>query len=312
MHRRQAFTLVELLVVIAIIGILVALLLPAISAARSAARRVTCTSRQRQVAAALLTYESARGRFPGFTNRLHSIQWPVNWPVLVLPHLEESNLYDRWEAGIPIGARVTTFVCPSDPFDPKAIAPLSYVANCGRPDAWHELGKPDTKANGVMHDNFHRPVTVKSSFISNADGTSKTLLLAENLHGIHWAGLDYSLQRGQMVVIEPYDTFQSEISTGFMWHHLQADEPWPIRHINGVSGMELRERLVDEEPEVDDLARPSSMHPGGALVTFCDGHVKFLDQSVDYGVYAQLVTPDSRRSELPPHWKSLVLESDDY
>ncbi|MHC4401971.1 MAG: DUF1559 family PulG-like putative transporter, partial [Planctomycetota bacterium] len=92
--RRPAFTLVELLVVIAIIGILIALLLPAVQAAREAARRMRCQNHLRQIVTALHNYETAFGVFPPGTiddGVRRRQQW--GWPVFLLPYLEEKSLY---------------------------------------------------------------------------------------------------------------------------------------------------------------------------------------------------------------------------
>jgi prepilin-type N-terminal cleavage/methylation domain-containing protein/prepilin-type processing-associated H-X9-DG protein len=93
--RRGAFTLVELLVVIAIIGILVALLLPAIQAAREAARRAQCQNHLKQLALACINYESSKKRLPtGFVSQPNLTEaW--GWGVFILPYIEEQGLYDR-------------------------------------------------------------------------------------------------------------------------------------------------------------------------------------------------------------------------
>src|SRR3954454_1243670 len=92
MRRSQrAFTLVELLVVIAIIGVLVALLLPAIQAAREAARGAQCQNNLKQIGLAFLNFEQANKRLPlAFTNP--NVSGQNNWAPFVLPHLEEGNL----------------------------------------------------------------------------------------------------------------------------------------------------------------------------------------------------------------------------
>ena len=94
MHARQrhGFTLVELLVVIAIIGILIALLLPAVQAAREAARRSQCTNLLKQIGLALQNYHDTHKTFP------HGTRAPIgapNWRVMVLPYMEQSSLYDQ-------------------------------------------------------------------------------------------------------------------------------------------------------------------------------------------------------------------------
>lgn len=99
--RRMAFTLVELLVVIAIIGILVALLLPAIQAAREAARRTSCTNNLKNIALACLNYESSKGELPmGSTlstdknGMIINQQSGLGWPVQILPYVEEATVSD--------------------------------------------------------------------------------------------------------------------------------------------------------------------------------------------------------------------------
>jgi prepilin-type N-terminal cleavage/methylation domain-containing protein len=99
---RVGFTLVELLVVIAIIGILVGLLLPAVNAAREAARRTQCSNNVRQLALAMINYESALGQFPaGVTDDDDDFQDGLhNGLLAMLPYAEEQALYDRYDFGI--------------------------------------------------------------------------------------------------------------------------------------------------------------------------------------------------------------------
>lgn len=145
--RRGAFTLVELLVVIAIIGILVALLLPAIQAAREAARRTQCQNNIKNIALAMHTYESSRKHFPAAAYKvpmqqqenLTDSQLYSNWLIELLPQLELATLYDRfdtyWNVDVitdprrqritnaatatpndveEIATEIATFLCPSD------------------------------------------------------------------------------------------------------------------------------------------------------------------------------------------------------
>ena len=133
-HQRKpsAFTLVELLVVIAIIGVLVALLLPAVQAAREAARRSQCLNNLRQVSLGLLNYESARKALPGGSgwgwgsagNQYYAKQRPGNWVTSILPYMEQTSIANSLDMkllmnnprNLPITTTtvIQTLICPSD------------------------------------------------------------------------------------------------------------------------------------------------------------------------------------------------------
>jgi len=134
---RRAFTLVELLVVIAIIGVLVALLLPAVQQAREAARRMGCTSKLRQIALAAHNFHDVNNKFPsGNTYRAGTVSpWTgkydyyETWTISLLPYLEQQALAQLWQPTVPNAVNESTpgpmtqlrntklniFICPSDP-----------------------------------------------------------------------------------------------------------------------------------------------------------------------------------------------------
>ena len=107
-RTRGGFTLVELLVVIAIIGILVALLLPAVQSAREAARRMQCQNNLKQLALALHNYHTAHATFPpaGFYDGGGANGSTLSWHTTVLPFIEQQNLYDALDRDGPYGSTV--------------------------------------------------------------------------------------------------------------------------------------------------------------------------------------------------------------
>jgi len=121
-RSRNGFTLVELLVVIAIIGVLVALLLPAVQAAREAARRTDCKNRMRQLGIAVQNYHDVKNKLP--PNRIGDGY--ATWLYLILPFIEQSNISNVWDANngrvsfAPVEFReitIPTFICPSQDHD---------------------------------------------------------------------------------------------------------------------------------------------------------------------------------------------------
>jgi prepilin-type N-terminal cleavage/methylation domain-containing protein len=160
-HR--GFTLVELLVVITIIGMLMALLIPAVSGARESARRALCHNNLKQMALATLSYGARHhGELPGYVNVVGKSSDTSNsvpgiigtWAVALLPELERAEVYDKFfaidpaqnasQSGFTSGGQptspalptISSFICPSDTPDNPSADPtaLSYVANCGIPD----------------------------------------------------------------------------------------------------------------------------------------------------------------------------------
>ncbi len=185
---RSAFTLVELLVVITIIGMLMALLMPAISAAREAGRKAACTDNQRQLGLAMIAYESSKKAFPGWRNVVSWVSTTssgtsaVSWETMLLPNIERNDIWQTLKTSStstsnifgPSAVTIKLLSCPSDP--PIVAAPIyvpsSYIAN--------GLVLRDPYLIAVNSTTYAGLGPQTMDFISGNDGTSNTLMLGEN------------------------------------------------------------------------------------------------------------------------------------
>jgi len=283
-RQARAFTLVELLVVIAIIGILIALLLPAVQAAREAARRTSCFNNLRQVGIALHNYHDVHLRLPmgwigvdPVTRRVAYAngQPGWGWAARILPYLEQTALADRVIYGtLPItdpanaDARATylkVYRCPSDvggktfllgtggggPLLTR-LAVANYVGMFGTTELHCCENLPvgqQCRGNGVF---FHLS---NIRFDDVMDGTSNTLFVGERSSRI-------------------------EHST---WLGVIPDADERFARILGIADHPPNWRAV----HLDDL---SSEHPAGCNFLFGDGSVRLVQETVDLDIYRGLAT----------------------
>lgn len=277
--RRRGFTLVELLVVITIIGMLMALLMPAVNAAVESGRNAQCKNNVRQLLIALDIYENRKKRYPGYENEIAGTGTAkVNWLITILPEIEQLDVYDEWladpgNATAPTNTEVfiELLSCPSDPPEQVGGAINSYVGNSGfGADTYANAQK--TVANGVMH-----TTGIKASSDTMPDGKSNTCLVSENIQATTWS--------------EVTDSATMRNATTFVWH--TADPPASDTTINGAKTTATE----------GTAPRPSSFHSGGVNMGFCDTHVIFLREDIDYKVYAQIMTPHGDSSDMVPAWK---------
>ena len=197
--RRAAFTLVELLVVITIIGMLMALLLPAVNSARESARRIDCANREKQVALAALAFQVDFGSFPGYWMATSPTnQNGVTWPLTLSKYLGRQDMWNIWVNASngqtnysPATAFTTMYwdqmVCPSNPPLTNQNQWQSYVVNCG----WTKSafsGSTQNKNDGVCFNQLITstppPPKTSTDSLQVGKGDSYTLFGSENTFGI--------------------------------------------------------------------------------------------------------------------------------
>jgi len=281
---RSAFTLVELLVVISIIAVLAALLLPAIQAAREAARRAQCISNQRQVAFALLNFEQTRGSFPALNAPLRPDDFWSNppwtnghptgvehteltWVAFILPFIEQNTAWTQINSG---NAESTLFdlVIPVMQCRSSGISPgenrISYVVNAGpiNDPNWHtesgvshglEYGRPErsrreAKMYTIFFDHFDRigPWSdAPDTAYYNRANTETTRVTVDNISGMDGTSNTILLS-------------ENEDAGHWIWH---------IR--NRIPRIPVSELWMGRDWSHTDLVPSSTMNPTEAIVGFC-------------------------------------------
>jgi prepilin-type N-terminal cleavage/methylation domain-containing protein len=280
--RRRAFTLVELLVVIAIIGMLVALLLPAVQQAREVARRSSCLNNMKQIGLAIAQYELSKKVYPP-SNTDEVFVWDDgksalnhSWASVIMPYVEESALKDKINFKISAletvnapaaGTIVPIYRCPSysgpmiteDNHYPSGMYAIGNYVALGATDVDH-IYAVSLKPDGVIF-----PVAkIKAKDIT--DGLSKTMFIAESREEKMRVWIDGRTGAYTTLPGTPADFYLAST---------------PIA---------LNYTPYYDDGDVECRYGPSSMHPGGAHHLFGDGSVHFLLDSINKATYLGLCT----------------------
>jgi prepilin-type N-terminal cleavage/methylation domain-containing protein/prepilin-type processing-associated H-X9-DG protein len=276
----QAFTLIELLVVIAIIGLLMAVLLPAIQRVREAANRMRCQNNLRQIGLALHNFHYHNGRFPtaNYPNFASSFTY-------LLPYLEQDNVERQYDytkyPTAPPNDQVTKlpmqiYRCPSmlPPVVPRDTAISSYAACIGSNSAW--APPPDDGDNGIIGRSFYfgQPVpglTEGFTFAQVLDGTSNTIAAGE----MGFQLKDYLFSSG------PYAGMVRGGNTSW---------PWGYASYSFGSTKFLLNTVTPPASIIDRLETFRSDHVGGGNFLFADGSVRFVTNRIALTTYQALGT----------------------
>jgi len=301
--RRRGFTLVELLVVIAIIGVLVALLLPAVQAAREAARRAKCSNNLKQWALAMHNHHDTLLRFPfGATNDAH-VNKRKTWVMFVWPYIEQNTLADQGNLTVPFynppytvhftlnglcGRKVDAYYCPSDGWGTKDQSTGqyqrvrgNYVVNWGNTLYDDTRAAPTGTATDVRFGPFYhiagnrsRPGEVAMRNIT--DGTSNTLMLSEVL----------------MAKVMTDNDWRGDIHNDdgvFRFHTVTTPNSTAADLISNTAFFTLdNDRKMPVALGNPQRAAARSRHPGGVMAALCDGSVRFYSDTIAIATWQTL------------------------
>ena len=308
--RRPGFTLIELLVVIAIIAVLIGLLLPAVQAAREAARRAQCVNNLKQLGLALHNYHDTVGAFPlgRFTNSSDSFS-PF---ARILPFMEQTNAFAAlnfdvpWSNAINLTAtqtKIATFLCPSDSqvgAIPNGWGGTNYRSNEGTSVAmWHGVSDTAGVNASIAPPNGLFFANLQCRMADITDGTSNTAAFSEHVLG------DFN----NSIATDKADTFWPQtypanpdeavqLCRDFNWRDLtyqrvsEVGAPWIYGYHSTTSywhsGPPNTRSCMFPPSRIMTVA--NSRHPGGVNVTLADGSVKFFKDTINLGVWRALGT----------------------
>jgi prepilin-type N-terminal cleavage/methylation domain-containing protein/prepilin-type processing-associated H-X9-DG protein len=302
--RRRGFTLIELLVVIAIIGVLIALLLPAVQAAREAARRMQCTNNLKQIALAANNYHDVNGCFPGGSysgtlyNPPHWSSYPENASCFVrmLPFLEQAPMYSAMNFGLSAadtanltiaGVRINSLICPSDTKNDTIVLPSTRSSPGGTvpgwsfnriyplpPGTWMQAFTSYAGNSGTWNFGYSRLMSTQIlQYYNGVIYNDSAVKVAEITDGTSNTMLFAEHSKGQLFAVDPGYAISDGAWDSGRWYDTMFATLYPMNL--GYGNNQNIKSAAYYDPTC-----AGSMHPGGANFAFCDGSVHFLKNSI--------------------------------
>ncbi|MBQ2788166.1 MAG: DUF1559 domain-containing protein [Thermoguttaceae bacterium] len=305
---RRAFTLVELLVVIAIIGILIGLLLPAVQAAREAARRMQCGNNIKQLSLALINYADVHGKFPPgccFQDNLNTAAGhPIantycgmmGWAGFILPFMEQNAVYeeidftkraytDYYGIALPAGCEWTGHTCGQDYCTDTCGDEENKDVAFMCPDTFRCPSTPSTRPDGTQKDyGVNGGADFPERCVSNNEYAMKWGVFYRN-SGTPLAAVSKGLSNTFMVMESSHASLPNQ--TGQTSPGVN-----PFLYVSFTGQGFCTPLIMNERFTPINWAAPTqpgrqvrSFHPGGVNVSFCDGSIKYVSETVDLTIY---------------------------
>lgn len=287
-NRQAAFTLVELLVVIAIIGILVALLLPAVQAAREAARRNQCSNNLKQIALSAQMFHDARRQFPA--GRIGTDEFTTSWSFHLLQYLEGGTVFSRWQRNVPpfdeanaaaMRTPIESFYCPSRR---EPAADRDFVDGSGPTLLAEGVGAGGDYAGNAGRDRVDYGVDTNQRPLPNIDETiAGPIFTFSRVSGRQVEdGLSNTIAVGERHVPP-----EQENPIGGLQQLTQGDTAFFSGDIAFTILRSSRDGIA-EGPEDPSREKFGSEHDGISQFAFLDGHVQSLSHDIELLAFQRL------------------------
>lgn len=268
-RTRPGFTLIELLVVVAVIGILVAMLMPAVQVARESASRASCSNNLRQIALAAHNYHNVYSKLPPAstaTNLSGSSGFAA-----ILPYMEQNHSYTLYDFSkgnsdpvnqVAVAQRIPSYICPSVHFLRKV--PLSTCDANNRAPGTYAFSTGTLDPYGENNGAIATAATPQTSLMLITDGTSNTLMVGES----HWGFKDYLFTSGAC---------NGQVRGGFSYW----SSPYPLATAFTTRGPFNPKSMSGDSTRLMNFR---SEHPSGVNMAFADGSVRFWSENVSHAI----------------------------